>query len=223
MKRTRLLFLVIAVLGVMAILALTRTAMAETVNDPVTVSNSAAAVDTQNGRHPGDTSFLTGPQAGEPLAIVQSYLANHKTELGLTSADLADVIVTDQYTDAHNGVTHIYLRQRYQGIEIYNGNISTHVTSDGRIINLYSSFVGNLTSAVNATAPTMTAADAVAAAAADLGLAITEPLTVVEAARGTDSATVLSSGGISATNIPARLVYLPKGSSLLLRDRKSVV
>ncbi len=155
MKRSRQhYFFALAVLAIMAILALTRTAMADTVAEPAT-SSTAALAPNQTGRHPGDVSFLTGPNAGEPLQIVQAYLNAHKADYGLTEADLSDMIVTDQYTDAHNGVTHIYLRQRYQGIEVYNANISSHVTADGRIINLYSSFVSNLANAVNVTDPAL--------------------------------------------------------------------
>jgi len=216
MKRTRQYYLfALAVLAIMAVLALTRTAMAETVNEPGTSSTTALAPN-QTGRHPGDVSFLTGPNAGEPLQIVQAYLNTHKADYGLTEADLSDMIVTDQYTDAHNGVTHIYLRQRYQGIEVFGANISTHVTADGRIINLHSAFIGNLADAINATSPSMTPEDAVASAAAELGLTITEPLTVLEEARGVDSYTLLSNGGISFNPIPARLVYVPSLADVLL-------
>ena len=216
MKRTRPMYVVVlAVLGLLAIFSLTRTAMAETVAEPVTASGGVAAAP-QTSRHPGDVSFLTGPTAGEPLQIVQAYIAAHKADYGLTDDDISDVIVTDLYTDAHNGVTHIYMRQRHQGIEVYNANLSTHVTSDGRIINLYSDFVGNLAQAVNGTAPTLSAVDAVTAAAAQLGLSISEPLTVLQEARGADSQTLLSSGGISFNPIPTRLVFVPTNSGVVL-------
>lgn len=216
MKRKRQFYLVaLAVLGIAAIFAISRTAMAQTVTDSVTSSGVAASVGPQAGRAPGDVSFLTGPNAGAPLDIVQSYIDTNKAEWGLSEADLADMIVTDQYTDSHNGVTHIYLRQRYQGIEIYNGNISTHVTSDGRIINLYSTFVSDLAGAVNATSPAISAADAVAAAAENLSLPLS-PLTVVTEATGLDQLTVLSDGGISANNIPVHLIYYPTDAGLIL-------
>jgi extracellular elastinolytic metalloproteinase len=216
MKKTRPIYVfVLAVLGLLAIFSLTRTAMAETVDEPVTTSGSAAT-GTQTSRHPGDVSFLTGPNAGTPLDIVQGYINANKADYGLTNADLAGLIVTDQYTDADIGVTHIYLRQRHQGIEVYNGNISSHVTSDGRIINLYSSFVGDLAAQVNSTEANLSPVGAVAAAAGQLGLSLTSSVTILEQANTPDRQVVLSNGGISAANIPARLIYYPTDSGAIL-------
>ena len=175
-KRRQFYLFALVMLAVLAIVALSRTALAETVTDQVTSSGVTASVGSMAGRAAGDVSFLTGPNAGAPLDIVQSYINSHHADWGLTADDVADMIVTDQYTDAHNGVTHIYLRQRHQGIEVFNGNISTHVTSDGRIINLYSSFVSDLAGAVNATSPAITQAEAVMAAAAQLSLTISEQI-----------------------------------------------
>jgi extracellular elastinolytic metalloproteinase len=204
MKRKQLLSVLgVVILGLMVIVGLTQTTNVASALNGAGASNAAA----QPVRHPGDVSFLTGPNDGAPLDIVQNYLDNHKADYGLTAADLADVIVTDQYTDAHNGVTHIYMRQRYQGIEVATANLSANVASDGSIINLHSAFVGNLADAVNATTADITAAAAVTAAAADLGLVISQPLTVIEGPSGADSRTVLSDGGISARPIPLHLAY----------------
>ncbi|MFZ0545814.1 MAG: M36 family metallopeptidase [Candidatus Promineifilaceae bacterium] len=193
----------LVVLGVMLLYGLTRTTNVASAVNPA----EAASLTAQSGRQPGDVSFLTGPNNGEPLDIVRNYLDSHKADYGLGSADLADVIITDQYTDAYNGVTHIYMRQRYQGIEVAFGNLSANVAADGSLINLHSNFVGNLANAVNATAAGQSQAAAVTAAADELGLVISEPLTVLEGANGPDNKTVLSGGGISASPIPVHLVY----------------
>jgi extracellular elastinolytic metalloproteinase len=193
----------VVILGFMLIYGFTRTTNVASAVNPADAINSAA----QPARHPGDVSFLTGPNDGEPLGIVQDYLDSHKAEYGLSAADLADVIVTDQYTDAHNGVTHIYMRQRHQGIEVASGNLSANVAADGSIINLYSNFVGNLADAVNTTTASQSQEAAVMAAAEELDLVVSQPLTVLEGPSGPDSRTVLSSGGISARPIPVHLVY----------------
>ena len=213
MKKKQLLSVLgLGVLGFMLIYVLIQTtSVASAVNSAR--DNNAV---TQPGRHPGDVSFLTGPNSGTPLEIVQNYLDSHRTDYGLTAADLADVIVTNQYTDDHNGVTHIYMRQRYQGIEVATANLSANVTADGSIINLYSGFVGNLADVVNTTTADLSAVAAVTAAAGELGLVISEPLTVLESPSGSDSYTLLSSGGISARPIPVRLVYHVGGAALNL-------
>jgi hypothetical protein len=49
--------------------------------------------------------------------------------------------------------THVYLRQRYKGIEVDGGHINVNVGRDGSIINLGNSFVSNLAAAVNRSSP----------------------------------------------------------------------
>lgn len=204
MKKKQLLSgLGLVVLGLMLVYGLTQTTRVVSAVNPAGENNAVGQIE----RHPGDVSFLTGPNSGAPLEIVQNYLDSHKADYGLTAADLADVIVTSEYTDDHNGVTHIYMRQRYQGIEIATANLSANVAADGSIINLHSSFVGDLASVVNTTTADLSAVAAVTAVADALGLVISEPLTVLEGGNSPDSYTLLSSGGISARPIPARLVY----------------
>ena len=80
----------------------------------------------------GGNTFLTGPKAGDALDIALAYLRAHPGKYGITGSDLRDIVVTDRYKDAHNGVTHIYLRQRFKGIEIVGSDVNVSVTRDGR-------------------------------------------------------------------------------------------
>ena len=157
--------------------------------------------------------FLTGPQQGSALDIALGYVQRNQADLGLTDADVAELIVSYEYVTQHNGVTHIYLQQQRQGIDVFNGVINVNVAADGSIINLHNGFVANLgAEALNAAAPTLTAVEAVAAAAQNLGLQLSQDLVVEEAIGGAAQAVKLSTGGISLEAIPARLVYQPMES-----------
>jgi hypothetical protein len=101
-----------------------------------------------------------GPNAGKPFDIALAYIKANAGRLGLTSADLAGMVVADQYTDKSNGTTHIHLRQKQAGIEVYNGNINDNVARSGAIINLGNQFVSNLAGAVRTTSPQLTAKQA---------------------------------------------------------------
>ncbi len=158
---------------------------------------------------PGAIQFLTGPNAGDPLDIALRYLNQIKESLGLSGEDLADLIVSDRYVSRHNGVTHLYLRQRFAGIEVFNANININIARDGSIINLGSSFVPNLRAAVNTTTPSLSAIQAVESAARHLGLEIVEPLTVQQTLDGPAQQLLLNDGGISLEPIPVKLVYQP--------------
>jgi extracellular elastinolytic metalloproteinase len=160
--------------------------------------------------------FLTGPNKGDPLAIAQAYIRDNKASLGLTSADLADVAVTDRYTDAFNGVTYIYLRQRFNGIEVFQANININIARDGSVINMGNSFVSNLSAKVKEQAPRVSMTQAVERAAQHLGLKPSRGFTPQRATSGANSSSLLSGGGISRRAIPVKLVYVPTASGVSL-------
>ena len=153
--------------------------------------------------------FLTGPQVGEPMDLAMSFLKSQQAELGLTEADLADFVVTDHYQTGHNGVTHIYLRQRHQGIEVFNGVIAINVTRKGEIINLHNDFVSDLAGKVNGVSPAIAPEAAVASAASNLGTSLKAEPFMLRNIGGASLAVELSDAGISRDPIPAKLMYQP--------------
>ncbi len=149
---------------------------------------------------------------GQQRAVetARQHLDANREVMKVTEADLADIVVTDAYTDKHSGVTHVYFRQRYQGIEVHGANVGVHVTPGGKVLHWNGDFIGGLADRVNATAPALAAVVAVEAAARDLGLAARAPFEVVGAAKGGPAQEMtLSDGGIAVQDIPARLVYQP--------------
>jgi len=95
--------------------------------------------------------YLTGPSTGEPLDIAMAYLTSHAGSLGLLLADLSHSIVTDQYASPDTAVTHIYLRQELNGLEVVNADMNVNVTADGRILSVGDGFVPGLSLLENAT------------------------------------------------------------------------
>lgn len=161
---------------------------------------------------PGSSSaigYLSGPSAGDPLDIALEYLRQHMKELGLTPEDLADIVVKDHYISKHNGITHIYIRQRLAGIEVFNGDININITADGRVLNMGNRFVPDLSNRVDTTTPTLTAIEAANAAVQHLGLTLTEPLMTRQNIGGPSQEVLLSEGGVSLEEIPAKLMFQP--------------
>ncbi|MGK0366299.1 MAG: extracellular elastinolytic metalloproteinase, partial [Saprospiraceae bacterium] len=72
----------------------------------------------------GQFSFA---QTQDALTIAQKHLDENKQELKLTAADLTNYEVSDNYVSQHNGVTHLYLIQRHNEIEVYNGMININI------------------------------------------------------------------------------------------------
>lgn len=86
-----------------------------------------------------------------------NFLVSESRSLGLHPSDLANFIVTNQYTSADSGVTHIYLQQTYQGLPIVDANINVNVDANGRVISSNSSFVPNLSELQLSALPARTA------------------------------------------------------------------
>ena len=89
--------------------------------------------------------------------------------LGLTDEDVADIVVKDIYSSRHNGLTHVYLRQRHEGIEVADADMTLNVTASGQVSHVGHRFVSDLASRVEPALPSVSAADALARVAADLG------------------------------------------------------
>jgi len=156
--------------------------------------------------------FLTGPSSQEPLEITRSYLQANHAALYLTADDVAEWSVSDRYMTAHNGVTHIYLRQTLGGIEVFNGVITANVARDGSLISLGSRFAADLSRTVNTSVPALSAADALQRAAENLGLAAMAAPSVQSLLNGPSMHTIFERGALSRDPIPARLLYLPMSS-----------
>ena len=88
---------------------------------------------------------------------------------GLTTSDVAQIIITNQYTTKHNGVTHVYFRQKYQGVEVFNGVGSIHIKND-QTVTFNQSFVKDIAVKAQALKVAVTPNTAVYATANHLAL-----------------------------------------------------
>ena len=110
--------------------------------------------------------YLTGPTPGDPLEIAKEYMTSHAEQFGLSPADISNIRVTDRYTDADCGITHIYLRQLYNGLEVSNANFVVNVMPDGRLINVAGGFVGGLNDGTDQTMAAMSRSTSILSASA---------------------------------------------------------
>ncbi|HEY1012234.1 MAG TPA: M36 family metallopeptidase, partial [Herpetosiphonaceae bacterium] len=157
--------------------------------------------------------FLSEAKSGDALAISLDYLRQNAATYGLTAADLASLRVSDRYVSDHTGVTHIYLTQQLNGIDVSNGILNINVMPDGRILNLGNRFVGDLAGKANVTKPTLSAAQAVERAAAHLNLAAPQGLATIAPAKGSTQEQTFEPAGIASAPIKAKLMYDASGTA----------
>ncbi len=146
-------------------------------------------------------------QSQSPLDVTLRYLEQNKKSLNLTAEDISDWVITDQYTSKHNGVTHIYMVQQYQGIKIHNAMITSNVTNAGKVLYLNNKFISDVASKVNAPSPSLNSMGALEAAARHLNIDLPNNLAVKQ--KINDNHVVYSKNNIALEPILTELVYQP--------------
>ncbi len=154
--------------------------------------------------------YPTPARSGDPLQIALEHLGADRTRLGLASDDLDALGVDDRYVARRTGITHLYLKQQVDGIDVFGGNVTMAVDRDGRILTRGERLVRNLQGRIGARQPTIGAAEAVARAADHLGIAAPAAPQVSRLVGGPAQEQVLEPGGVSRDEIPVKLEYVPR-------------
>ena len=141
-------------------------------------------------------------------------LRAHVSDLGLTPGDVDDLVVTSEGVSSHTNVTHVYVRQRYRGIDVWRADITVNVGPGGAILNRAGRFVPRLSTSVSRTTPVIDAMAALRAAAADLELPVTTAPRVVRSPQGRAREGTLRAE-MAAEPIPVRLMFWPQADGRL--------
>ncbi len=146
--------------------------------------------------------------------IAQLY-SGKQSVLNLNSNDLSDFIITDQYTDQHNGITHIYLRQRVNGIEIFDANSNMHIDRSGKLISLNNSFVSNIKQKAESAIPTIGVQTALANVGTHLNMNVSNILSKADMPM-VNNLLVINDASVSDEPIKIKLHYLTVDNALKL-------
>jgi len=156
--------------------------------------------------------YLTGPNpVGDSKAAALAFVRDNANLLGLQAADVANFEITDDVLSKASGVRHLYLRQLHQGLPLYNGQLHINIDQDGAILSINNQFLPNLAQSVNRVQPSLTAEQAVSAAAAHLQRAAGQ---IIQTASDSTprQRTVMRASDLSSRPIEATLMLLPIGA-----------
>ena len=148
--------------------------------------------------------FLTSQRA---IAAAQAAAVSS----GIAPADLSDLLITDRYQSAHNGITHIYLQQRFSGIPIHNAIGGIHFDKGGEPVYFSGQFFRKLASRADLPSPRKDAAAALVSSIEHLGL----PLSTLPILPRSNGPLRWEDKTWSKSPIPIDLVYLPQPDSTL--------
>ncbi len=147
---------------------------------------------------------FTEGNAQDLLNVAKEEIKKSKAEYGLTDADFNNWLVTDQYESKKSGLTHIFLRQRYNNIELPDANINIHLNKEGEVIHMRNEFIPNLASRIKINRNSITAIDAIkfSAAAHDL-----TPKNLKLSHEEEGHELIFNDGDIALEPIKAKLIY----------------
>ena len=156
---------------------------------------------------------LSNPASGNAFSVGLNYLQQNAGAYGLTSGYINQALVTDQYSDADDGTTHIYLQQTYNGLPVADAVASVHVTAFGQVIAASANFVPNLVNTgPGPKAPSNSPLEAIAAFSAASGYPTPGDLTVITDVGGYSQQITYDGGPVSLDPITVQLDYVPKAS-----------
>jgi extracellular elastinolytic metalloproteinase len=144
-----------------------------------------------------------------PPQDISELLKSNLAGMSMSSADLANMRISNTYFNKHTGTTLVYLQQTYKAIDVYNA-IKVLAFKDGKLVSATGGRVSKMAARVNNAegVATITPGNAVNAAAAHLGLAPATSAVPLTYNTG-DKLAVFGNLGIASDNIKAMLLWLP--------------
>ncbi|MFK8101342.1 MAG: T9SS-dependent M36 family metallopeptidase [Saprospiraceae bacterium] len=138
--------------------------------------------------------------------VALDHLRTQKAQYELTDADLADLIVTDNYASRGSGINHIFFQQRYQGIKLIPATANANISKTGKLINMNIRLVDHVAQKITNDAVSLTAEDAVRVLTAKVELPFPS-LEILERKSGPEKFVRFQKGNFALEPVRAQLVY----------------
>ncbi len=100
-------------------------------------------------------SSLTFAQNQTELDAAIAFLKENQKELQLSDSDIDNAHLNDFYKSQHNGLTHIYLNQTFEGVKIAQAIININILPNGEVLHYGNKFIPNLAQKINGSTPTL--------------------------------------------------------------------
>lgn len=127
----------------------------------------------------------------------------------LSIADVADLVITDYHSVPSIGAHHLYFTQMHQGIPITDAQVNLTITSNGKVYESGHRLVATLSEKVNASTPSISAAQALSQAIQYLDLSPTGLPRLLE--DSSPNLWIYEGGSISEEPIKIQLNYIMDG------------
>lgn len=158
--------------------------------------------------------FLTPASTKNPERIVRDFMTTNRSLYGLTTGELAQFETRAVYTNPDGKITWVSMERKIHGLPVFRGEVTAALTRKGELVRT----VGELTSGLEErgtppATPAISAAQAVAAAAESIGVAV-DPMSLVVKETSANGATVVFERGPFSYDIKAELQYFPLATGI---------
>lgn len=149
------------------------------------------------------------------LEISFKHLEQKQEVFGLTNSDISNYRISDLYTSKHNGVTHIYLQQQHEEIDLQNAIININVLPSGEVLNIGNRFSPDLANKINSSSPSIEPIEALQTVINKFHSTSSKPLRIKE--KVNEKLSIFEEEGIALSPINVRLKYgIQKDNSIRL-------
>ena len=145
------------------------------------------------------------------LDLIHQFILNHSKEHNWTPRDISNLIVTDESYSKRSKVTHIYINQSYEGIEILNSG-GNFAVKNNEIIYSNLQVISALDSKINTTQYKVNAQQAIDYALSEIGIMNKKELALISTIK--KDKYLYSKGDVSIENIPVELVICQTQDSI---------
>lgn len=152
---------------------------------------------------------VTGIFAQTNLPDIPTLLDRNKNDLGISTADMAEYVISSAYTTAHLNVTHVYLEQKYKDIRVFNGILNLNLIGD-RVISFGNRWITDIGNKAPSQIPEITSSSAVERSADHLGHLFSNPVELSKEQNklGQEIKYAYAPGNLSREEIKTELVWL---------------
>lgn len=157
--------------------------------------------------------FFSLAQVSYNQQTIGTLLRNQNSSL--SQQDVSDIEITNTYTSEHNKVTHIYFRQKVNGIPVFNSISSVHFTSDGQPVQVNCDFIANAQQIANTANPILDISAALVSAGQHIQMNLA-PVLGKASSFGKQTSAVINDVSVSQEPIKIKQVYFYDGSRLRL-------
>ncbi len=139
---------------------------------------------------------------------------NILSQAGTAPIDLKGIILSHAHESKNSGITHIYLKQQINGIDILGAVGSVHLNTSGELVAFNNDFVPNAASKVASFQPMLSAGQALEKVLIDLELEWKNPLIEISRKENPAKETLFSKTGISKEDVPVKLCFFSNNNQM---------